>query len=252
MPSSDSACQTAALQRLHAIIRALMFASGTRVSRSRSLALTSAAALALLASAAPRRRSRHHARQHLDRQSRAARSAKAVAVIGDRIVDVGGADEIERWRGANTTVIDAEGRRLVPGFNDAHVHFVDGGTAARQRRPEGRGHAGGVRAAHRRAREGEAGRVDPRRRLGRSAVDAGRSCRPAQLDRRRHQRVAGVRRPLRRPHGAGQLRRARPRRHHRADAGSAGRRDRARRQRLSRPASSRTPRWTSSPASSRR
>ena len=51
----------------------------------------------------------------------------AVAIIGDRIVDVGGADDIERWRGANTTVIDAEGRRLVPGFNDAHVHFVDGG-----------------------------------------------------------------------------------------------------------------------------
>jgi predicted amidohydrolase YtcJ len=53
--------------------------------------------------------------------------ARAVAIIGDRIVEVGGADEIDRWRGANTTVIDAEGRRVVPGFNDAHVHFVDGG-----------------------------------------------------------------------------------------------------------------------------
>jgi len=56
-------------------------------------------------------------------------SAAAVAVIGDRIVDVGTADDIERWRGPATTVVDAEGRRLVPGFNDAHVHFVDGGTA---------------------------------------------------------------------------------------------------------------------------
>jgi predicted amidohydrolase YtcJ len=55
-------------------------------------------------------------------------SAAAVAVIGDRIVDVGDADEIERWRGANTTVVAAEGRRLVAGFNDAHVRFVDGGT----------------------------------------------------------------------------------------------------------------------------
>ena len=53
--------------------------------------------------------------------------AMAVAIIGDRIVEVGGADEIEHWRGANTTVINAEGRRLVPGFNDAHVHLVDGG-----------------------------------------------------------------------------------------------------------------------------
>ena len=53
--------------------------------------------------------------------------AEAIAILGDRIVDVGRADEIERWHGRNTTVIDADGRRLVPGFNDAHVHFVDGG-----------------------------------------------------------------------------------------------------------------------------
>lgn len=54
-------------------------------------------------------------------------SASAVAVIGDRIVDVGGADEIEQWRGANTMVLNAGGRRLIPGINDAHVHVVDGG-----------------------------------------------------------------------------------------------------------------------------
>ncbi len=55
--------------------------------------------------------------------------ANAVAVIGDRIVDVGSSREIDRWRGAATTVIDAEGRRVLPGFNDAHVHLIDGGTA---------------------------------------------------------------------------------------------------------------------------
>jgi predicted amidohydrolase YtcJ len=60
--------------------------------------------------------------------SRAQPSAAAVAIIGDRIVDVGNADEIDRWRGANTTVIDAEGRRVVPGFNDAHVRLLDGAT----------------------------------------------------------------------------------------------------------------------------
>jgi len=54
--------------------------------------------------------------------------AAAVAVVGDRIVDVGASDDIERWRGRSTTVVDAEGRRLIPGFNDAHVHFVKGGT----------------------------------------------------------------------------------------------------------------------------
>ncbi|HEY1911654.1 MAG TPA: amidohydrolase [Vicinamibacterales bacterium] len=56
-------------------------------------------------------------------------SASALAIIGDRIVDVGDDRAIERWRGGDTVVIDAEGRRLVPGFNDAHVHFADGGTA---------------------------------------------------------------------------------------------------------------------------
>jgi len=55
--------------------------------------------------------------------------ANAVAVVGDRIVDVGSSREIDRWRVPATTVIDAEGRRVLPGFNDAHVHLIDGGTA---------------------------------------------------------------------------------------------------------------------------
>ena len=54
-------------------------------------------------------------------------SARAVAVIGDRIVDVGGDDEIEHWRGPGTTVLNAEGRRLIPGFNDARLRFAEGG-----------------------------------------------------------------------------------------------------------------------------
>ena len=53
--------------------------------------------------------------------------AKGIAIVADRIVAVGGADEIERWRGSTTREINAGGRRVVPGFNDAHVHFVDGG-----------------------------------------------------------------------------------------------------------------------------
>lgn len=53
--------------------------------------------------------------------------AQAVAVIGERIVDVGSIDEIGRWRGPGSRVIDASGKLLLPGFNDAHVHFVSGG-----------------------------------------------------------------------------------------------------------------------------
>jgi predicted amidohydrolase YtcJ len=53
--------------------------------------------------------------------------AEAVAVLGDRIVAVGSESEVELWRGRYTQVFDADGRLLLPGFNDAHVHFIDGG-----------------------------------------------------------------------------------------------------------------------------
>ena len=54
-------------------------------------------------------------------------AAEALAIIGDRIVGLGSAAEINAWRDRSTKVVDAGGRRVVPGFNDAHVHFVDGG-----------------------------------------------------------------------------------------------------------------------------
>jgi predicted amidohydrolase YtcJ len=53
--------------------------------------------------------------------------AEAVAVIGDRIVAVGTAADIDAWRGSTTKVIDAGGKLLLPGFNDSHVHFISGG-----------------------------------------------------------------------------------------------------------------------------
>src|ERR1041385_4724615 len=53
--------------------------------------------------------------------------AEAVAVIGAHIVAVGTSAEIDAWRGPNTRVIDARGRLVLPGFNDAHVHFITGG-----------------------------------------------------------------------------------------------------------------------------
>ena len=53
--------------------------------------------------------------------------AQAVAVLQDRIVAVGSNAEINAWHGSRTEVIDARGKLLLPGFNDAHVHFVSGG-----------------------------------------------------------------------------------------------------------------------------
>ncbi len=52
--------------------------------------------------------------------------AEAVAVRGNTIVRVGSNREIKRLRRPQTTYIDAHGGAVVPGFNDAHVHFVEG------------------------------------------------------------------------------------------------------------------------------
>src|SRR3977135_1963777 len=53
--------------------------------------------------------------------------AEAVAILGERIVAVGSSQQVDAWRGPHTRVVDATGKRLLPGFNDAHVHFLDGG-----------------------------------------------------------------------------------------------------------------------------
>jgi predicted amidohydrolase YtcJ len=58
--------------------------------------------------------------------------AEAVAVIKDRIVAVGSRADIHLWRGPQTKVIDAGGKLLLPGFNDAHVHFIQGGAQLEQ------------------------------------------------------------------------------------------------------------------------
>ncbi len=55
-------------------------------------------------------------------------TAEAVAVLGQYIVAVGSNAEVAAWRGAKTRVIDAHGKLLLPGFDDAHVHFISGGT----------------------------------------------------------------------------------------------------------------------------
>lgn len=50
--------------------------------------------------------------------------AEAVAITGQMISAVGTNAEVMRSAGPRTRVIDAEGRMVIPGFNDAHVHFM--------------------------------------------------------------------------------------------------------------------------------
>ncbi|MER5865217.1 amidohydrolase [Kitasatospora sp. NPDC002040] len=53
--------------------------------------------------------------------------ATALAVTGDRITAVGH-QELRELIGPGTEVVDLKGRLLVPGFQDAHIHAVYGGT----------------------------------------------------------------------------------------------------------------------------
>src|SRR5260370_34275742 len=52
--------------------------------------------------------------------------AEAIAVRGDKIIAVGDRKQIEALRGPATKEIDAQGRLLLPGFTDCHIHFMDG------------------------------------------------------------------------------------------------------------------------------
>ncbi len=53
--------------------------------------------------------------------------AQSIAVIGDRIVAVGSEADTKSLIGTQTKVIDAKGKLVIPGFNDAHVHFMETG-----------------------------------------------------------------------------------------------------------------------------
>jgi len=55
--------------------------------------------------------------------------AQAVAVRGDRIVELGTRDAIQRYVGPSTEVIDAGGRLVIPGLIESHGHFTGVGDA---------------------------------------------------------------------------------------------------------------------------
>jgi predicted amidohydrolase YtcJ len=48
--------------------------------------------------------------------------AEAVAISGNRIAAVGATIALNRLAGANTRIVDAGGRVVIPGINDAHTH----------------------------------------------------------------------------------------------------------------------------------
>jgi predicted amidohydrolase YtcJ len=52
---------------------------------------------------------------------------QAFAIKDGQFSAVGTNDEIMRWVGAKTHVIDAKGRTVIPGLNDSHTHVIRGG-----------------------------------------------------------------------------------------------------------------------------
>ena len=160
-----------------------------------------------------------------DRCSRAAGGAlaEAVAVRGNKILK-------RRHRtatssafvGARPSASTRTAPRSSPGFNDSHAHLISGGLALEQldlldatdaRRDQGH---------DARLRHCECGpALGPRSRLVLRAIrDVAADAAAARLARARSTRVPHR---LRRPHGVGELTRARGRRHHATDEGSEAR-----------------------------
>jgi predicted amidohydrolase YtcJ len=64
---------------------------------------------------------------HVWTENSAQPEAEAIAIDGNHILMAGTSAEVLHLAGPSTHVIELHGRRVVPGFNDAHVHFVIGG-----------------------------------------------------------------------------------------------------------------------------
>ncbi|MDI6848628.1 MAG: amidohydrolase [Candidatus Saccharicenans sp.] len=56
---------------------------------------------------------------------------EALAVVQNRILKTGSNKEIKKLAGPGTRVLDLKGRLVLPGFIDAHTHFLNGGLALR-------------------------------------------------------------------------------------------------------------------------
>jgi predicted amidohydrolase YtcJ len=59
-------------------------------------------------------------------------AAEAIAVQGNKVLRVGSNREIQRLARAQTTIVDAKGGSVLPGFNDAHLHLLSGGLSLDQ------------------------------------------------------------------------------------------------------------------------
>jgi predicted amidohydrolase YtcJ len=59
--------------------------------------------------------------------NRAQPESEALAIVRDRIAAIGTSADLRRMIGPKTRVLDAKGRRVLPGFYDSHVHLLGSG-----------------------------------------------------------------------------------------------------------------------------
>jgi predicted amidohydrolase YtcJ len=52
---------------------------------------------------------------------------EALAITGDRITATGSSDQMRKLAGADTTIVDLEGRTVIPGLIDSHIHLIRAG-----------------------------------------------------------------------------------------------------------------------------
>ena len=66
---------------------------------------------------------------HVWTGSRAHPTAEAIAFRHGRVIMVGTNDDVMQFKGPSTRQIVLDGRLVVPGFSDAHTHFINSGFA---------------------------------------------------------------------------------------------------------------------------
>jgi predicted amidohydrolase YtcJ len=110
-----------------------------KISRRKALAAASSTAMLAVAGSVPFLRTQSQAQQADGPPDLIVHNAKvttlqsdrpevqAIAVRGEKVTAFGADAEIMRLRGNNTRIVDAGGRRVIPGLNDSHFHLVRGG-----------------------------------------------------------------------------------------------------------------------------
>jgi predicted amidohydrolase YtcJ len=57
----------------------------------------------------------------------AGKRSEALALVGDHILAVGARDEVMKFKGPETKIVDLDSHFVMPGFNDAHMHMASAG-----------------------------------------------------------------------------------------------------------------------------